>query len=513
MEPSEAGDSHEETPLQPLTKEVRQKASPMRSPDGAREPQRPIPSVSNLPPESLWEEPAPKRTKTAPEATFTPTAAGLRPRERQQTEKSCPKEPEISPEIRLIIAEAIAQGIAAGMQRNQQAASGNTPQQGQSSAPNNPKDVAAPPRALSPASSMFSQESLSDDEEHQGSMLSEDKGGTTDTLGFTGLFRPALFKTLLHRAKATARIGGDPSVSDPASGLSDPNSLVFSEPTTDNEEIPSPKLFLDAVQRQWAQPGAYPGPNVTDKRFYNVAPTLAAALEIPTIDEPVAALACVNMITNDPDEGLNPEDRKAEISLRKAYHAAAWGVKSATAASFFNRTSVLWLKELQARIPATDVQAHKDLNNLIMAAEYSADATLNSAKFASRAIASSVTARRLLWLRYWQASMKFKWKLASAPFKGENLFGEALEPVLIETHDNKKVLRSMSRRPNQRSQNPPFRAADTGNDFSQPQRAYFQPQDRQSNRPGNRGQQNRQQFQSKGQFGGGGNHPYNRSSR
>ncbi|XP_070807548.1 uncharacterized protein [Pituophis catenifer annectens] len=418
-EPKHSQASQPHQPLQPLKKEVRPMAGPMRSPNGAREqlshPQLPmleqdefsaLPSVST---QGLWEEPAPKRAKTTPEATFTPTVAGLRPKETE--------DPEITPEIKLIISKAIAQGIAAGMQRNQQAASGNAPRQGQPPAPNNPRDVAAPPRALSPAPSMFSQESLSDDEEPQGSMLSGDKGGTMDSLGYTGLFRPALFKTLLHRAKATAQIGGDPSASDPASGLSDPNSLVFSERTTDNEEIPTPKLFRDAVYRQWAQPGAYPGPSVNDKRFYNVAPNLAAALEMPTIDEPVAALVSVNIITNGLDEALTPEDRRTEVNLRKAYNASAWAVKAATAASFFNRTSLLWLKEMQAKIPATDVQAHKDLNNLIMAAEFSADATLNAARFASRSLASSVTARRLLWLRYWQATVRSKWKLASAPLQ------------------------------------------------------------------------------------------------
>ncbi|XP_060541070.1 uncharacterized protein LOC117659200 [Pantherophis guttatus] len=385
-------------PLQPLTKEVGQTASPVQSPDGAGEqlsdPTLPmieqdelssLPSVSNLPPETPWEEPAAKRAKITPEATSTPAVAGLRPKETQEPEKSLPKEtqhPQITPRMRLMISEAIARGIAAGMQQNQQAASDHTPHEGQPPAPDNPRDVAALPRPLSPAPSIHSQESLLDDEEPQGSMVSEDKGGTTDTLAFTGLFNPALFKTLLHRAKATARIE-DSSASDPASGLSDPNSLVFSEPTIDNEEIPSPKLFLDVIQQQWDQPGRYPGQSMTDKQFYNVAPNLTAALEMPTIDKPVAALACADIITNNLDEALNAEDRRAEVSLRKAYNSAAWAIKAATAASFFNRTSVLWLKEMQARIPATDLQAHQALNNLVMAAEYSADATLNSAKFAS----------------------------------------------------------------------------------------------------------------------------------
>lgn len=36
--------------------------------------------------------------------------------------------------------------------------------------------------------------------------------------------------------------------------------------------------------------------------------------------------------------------------------------------------------------------------------------------------------------------MKSKWQLAVAPFKGGSLFGEALDPVLVERKDKKKVL-------------------------------------------------------------------------
>ncbi|XP_013907088.1 PREDICTED: uncharacterized protein LOC106537476 [Thamnophis sirtalis] len=432
-----------------------------------------LPTASTpLPPESPSEEPAAKWAKPAtPEAAVPPAVAGVCPKKAQ--------EPEMTPQMRRMISEAIAQGIAAGIQQQHpasSAASDNALRQGQ-----------APP------SSMNIPESLDKD-----LPLSGDQDGTPDPHGFVGLFSPALFKTLLQKAKATARIGGDPAGLDPAS--SDPNNLLFTEPATEKEEIPCPKFFLDVVQRQWAVLGSGPHPTINDKRFYNVGPNLTAAFDPPTIDEPVAAFPSYTVLSTNTDGALNPEEKKIEMALVMGHKSAAWAVKSAMAASFFNRTSLLWLKQMRARIPVTDLQTHEDINNLIAAAEFSADATLNSVRFASKSIGSSVTGRRVLWLRNWKSNMKFKWKLACAPFKGEKLFGEALEPILIETRDKKKVLPSTFRKPNKQSspyfQKPPFRAADTAEDCSQPQRAYFQRPDHQSDSPRYRGR-GRQQFQSK----------------
>lgn len=86
-------------------------------------------------------------------------------------------------------------------------------------------------------------------------------------------------------------------------------------------------------------------------------------------------------------------------------------------------------------MPPDDTQLYQDINKLVAATEYSADAFLDVAKFASRALVSAVTSRRLLWLRHWRADMKAKWKLASAPYKGSALFGDALESILIEGKD------------------------------------------------------------------------------
>lgn len=69
----------------------------------------------------------------------------------------------------------------------------------------------------------------------------------------------------------------------------------------------------------------------------------------------------------------------------------------------------------------------------------------DAAKFTSRAIASTVMAWHVLWLCSWQADAKSKWRLASEPFMGGKLFREAMEPILVETKERRKILPSLLR--------------------------------------------------------------------
>lgn len=158
------------------------------------------------------------------------------------------------------------------------------------------------------------------------------------------------------------------------------------------------------------------------------------------------------------------------MSCRKTHQSAAWAIWAAIAVSFFNRASLIWLCQLRDRLPSEDARIHQDVTKLIAAAEFSADASLDVAKFASRALASSVVSRHLLWLRHWRADTKSKWRLTAAPFKGSSLFGVALDPVLVEGRDKRKILSTSYRRPDRRPSpygRQPFRA-DSG-----PSGSYF----------------------------------------
>lgn len=179
------------------------------------------------------------------------------------------------------------------------------------------------------------------------------------------------------------------------------------------------------------------------------------------------------------------EDRKAELAFQKTHQAATWAVKTATSTSFFTRASLLWLRQLQERLPSENARLHQDVNQLVAAAEYVADASLNAVRFVSRALSSAVTSLRLFWLRNWRADARTKWKLASAPYKAPSLFGAALEPLLIEDKDKRKVPLSSYHRPERHytpySQRHSFRnTAALGTSYRQ--QSYFQGRTRSSDR-------------------------------
>lgn len=158
-----------------------------------------------------------------------------------------------------------------------------------------------------------------------------------------------------------------------------------------------------------------------------MATELASLLQVPSIDALVAALLPNASIPWDPDKGLRPKERRLDHILQQAFQGAAWAIQSASMASFFNRTTLLWLRHLQENLTTEDVRVKQDLNKIIAFLQFSVDATLNVAQLAAKSLASSVVAQRLVWLCYWQADARHKWRLVSVPFSDLKLFGDALD--------------------------------------------------------------------------------------
>lgn len=109
-------------------------------------------------------------------------------------------------------------------------------------------------------------------------------------------------------------------------------------------------------------------------------PNLEDILTLPLVDPPVASLSSNSVLPMDLIEGL-----KVEKACHKTHQATIWAIKASTSASFFNRASILWLHKLQSRLPAGDTRLHQNVTEIIAAVQYSVDASLNAAKFASRA--------------------------------------------------------------------------------------------------------------------------------
>lgn len=160
-----------------------------------------------------------------------------------------------------------------------------------------------------------------------------------------------------------------------------------------------PRSLLKVIQKPWEHPASFSGPNSFDRRLYCSALELDALLQLPTVDEPVAGLTSSSILVGEVGDSLKLEDKRAEMALRKTHQAAAWSIRAATSASFFNRASLVWLHQLRERLPPEDARLQQDVAKRVAAAEYSADASLDAAKFASRALASTVSSRRILWLR------------------------------------------------------------------------------------------------------------------
>lgn len=197
----------------------------------------------------------------------------------------------------------------------------------------------------SPAPSHRSHPSLLEEVDHRDPDLSDDDGLLPEQLALTGLFPPTIFKSLLFKATNVAHLSSPPAgdIPPPSHEVSAP---LFSELSKAVDAIPALCLFLNVVQRQWTTPGSAPIPSSTDRQFFNIAPELAALLQVPSVDAPIAALLSNTSISGEPDEGLCPEEQWMDKSLQWANQGAAWAIQSATAVSFFNRATLLWLQQL-----------------------------------------------------------------------------------------------------------------------------------------------------------------------
>lgn len=228
---------------------------------------------------------------------------------------------------------------------------------------------AAMPPQPQPSQEMFSdleqneapepsdQGSISEEEEARDLALLDDEGLASDQSAFTGLFRPQIFRSLLFKVLAVTCLGGTSTTGEAPSASADPASSLFAELEVEPETIPAPKLFTDVIQRQWALPGSSPTLNGLDKCLYQTAPALSNLLQVPAVDAPIVALTSTTRITGSPEEYLRPEDKRAEKTPIKGHQAAAWAVCTSTSASFFNRASLLWLRQLQDRLPPSDTNS------------------------------------------------------------------------------------------------------------------------------------------------------------
>ncbi|XP_013918912.1 PREDICTED: uncharacterized protein LOC106546547 [Thamnophis sirtalis] len=187
--------------------------------------------------------------------------------------------------------------------------------------------------------------------------------------------------SLLRKAKATADLDPPRATSQiptPSTSRGKKKQAPFHRPQVEKEEIPTPDLFLEVLKSQWTKLGSFPTPGTNDHRFYNLNASFNQALQVPSVDAPVAALASASsIVTGDISSCLKAEDRRAELVLRKTFQGVPWAIKAAATASSFNRSTTLWLEQIRDRTPASDVRLQQDITKLLAATQFSTDATLD----------------------------------------------------------------------------------------------------------------------------------------
>lgn len=182
-----------------------------------------------------------------------PVARGIRPAENQG--------PNLSVEMQQVIERAIERGITAGLHRERQSSKRTTARSSQQSVR---RDQVQGP--ASPGTSIATEVSILEEDNIGQQELSEDEN-PPDKPAFTELFKPSLFKAILHKARASTELGSSNQGEAAASGSQDPKEGLFKENAPAQDLVPVSDLFVNVVQRPWAQPCSLTNPSEADKNI------------------------------------------------------------------------------------------------------------------------------------------------------------------------------------------------------------------------------------------------------
>lgn len=328
------------------------------------------------------------------------------------------------------------------------------------SPPRDPKKIRESYRHHSPLLDGFSSDSDNSDnssiqEEGELSEEEEEKAQTSQRRLFpTELYSRMLPKILraLHISPKTKDEG------EPDPDFPDGLETSLPQPKTDHRGIPMPAVFLNVLKTEWESPAKPKATNPLFHKLYTLVPPARKLVKLPTVDDPVNSLVSSSVLPMDAD-GLPKDqcDRRIELALRRNFEACTNAAKSAMTASLFTRAVYTWASDLASAEADLPKELKDDIKKMALASAFAADATLDSFQMANRGVASSVSARRNVWLRSWEADPSAQAKLAAVPFKGEELFGDTLDRYLVENKDKKKVLPSKRKEGKTRRRFRPFK--------------------------------------------------------
>lgn len=282
--------------------------------------------------------------------------------------------------------------------------------------------------------------SATDSEKEEGELSGEDhdadQSGPVDRL-----FPPDLFTRML--AKVVKALDLESESSEPKEEPKATNKGLFPQGPPKPNTFPMPIAFQRVLDTEWATPASTKHASKFINKFYSFPEKTMETLRQPIIDQPIAALSSAAIIPAQGEGGpKDPLDKRVESALRRNFEASSQTFRASAANSIMARAAYLWAEELASSDPSLSRTAKSTLKKIALASAFAADASFDSVQLSARAMAASVTARRNIWLRHWDVDAGSQSRLVGVPFKGSKLFGEALDPILIENRDKRKVLPS-----------------------------------------------------------------------
>ncbi|XP_041436207.1 lamina-associated polypeptide 2-like [Xenopus laevis] len=180
----------------------------------------------------------------------------------------------------------------------------------------------------------------------------------------------------------------------------------------------------------------------------------------PTVDAPVARLSRKTALPIDDVSALKqPMERRMETELKKLYMMTGAMLRPAVSLVSVIKALSMWIEDLVQRTregePREKILAA--LEDLRLATSFCLGAAGDLTRLSARSMASSVVARRALWLKYWFADTASKNALCRLPFEGKMLFGKALEDIISKSSGGKSTFLPQAPR---RFKDPPKRQSD-----------------------------------------------------
>lgn len=270
-----------------------------------------------------------------------------------------------------------------------------------------------------------------------------------DDMGENRMFPIEFFPKLLGKAVQTLNLSPpekEPSVENKQSKKA--SKFLPAKTRNKNLTIPLPESFKEIIENEWKEPSRPRRAPRTISKLYSMQEDAMTMLSVPTVDQPVAALASSAIIPSEREGGpKDPCDRRVEAALKRGFETSSLALRATTANSVIARAMMAWIEELENSREKMSRTMRNSLRKISMAAAFTADSSLDTMQFIAKSLASNVAARRSVWLRRWEVDQGSQSRLAAFPFAGDKLFGQTLDPLLVENKDKKKVLPTIKKDP------------------------------------------------------------------